>query len=70
MATELGMPSIKPHLSILRESQRIQLAKRLNESGIADEAISANEAQKKEMMKYYAAMNSPSATKQEVPQQI
>jgi len=39
MAVDLGVDFIRPNLSVLKKSQRVQIAKRLNESGIADGEI-------------------------------
>lgn len=39
MAVDLGVDFIRPNLSLLKKTQRVQIAKRLNENGIADGEI-------------------------------
>lgn len=51
MASDLGVDFIRPNLPLLKKTQRVQIAKRLNESGIADGEIDSFEQQKAYMLK-------------------
>ncbi|KAL4429939.1 hypothetical protein ABPG74_000305 [Tetrahymena malaccensis] len=53
LGQDLGYDFIKDKIPQLKESQRILIAKRLKEQGIADEEIQKVESQKQEQMKIY-----------------
>ncbi|EAR83735.2 hypothetical protein TTHERM_00825300 (macronuclear) [Tetrahymena thermophila SB210] len=53
LGQDLGYEFIKDKIPLLKESQRILIAKRLKEQGIADEEIQKVECQKQEQMKIY-----------------